>query len=262
MNLKRKIKTGYERFLLDRIALPIIRRQEKTSGYVKHYLKERKLASVGREPDCMDALMDRQVCDLLCLLSTQGDSGFSIGFKRYFFNRGSSFKILSPLTFSDDEFGDWDNMDGNSVQNKRLSAVFKDRDGRIYDISAFSHRTSYVLNIDTHKVEKGNDLTWSGSVWLWDDIGNNGWEYFSRGYIARDKKDFMGENRVVVPSVEIIDNTCGRGTFIMSISKKSAIPKEFFKDYYILSDRFKGYDEDMAFIREHEQALIDTLKNI
>jgi hypothetical protein len=254
----KQIKAWYERFLLNKIALPIIRREERDSNYVKHYLMEREFCYQGHPVDKMDAYMDRQVCDLLCLLSTQGDSGFSIGFKRYLFDRGSSFKILSPLTFSDDEFGDWDSMDGKSVQNKRLSAVFKDRDGRIYDIDAFSYRISYVLNIDTHKVEKGNNLTWSGSVWLWDDIDNNGWEYFSRGYIAPDKKNFMGENRVVVPTIEIIDNTCGRGTFIMNISKKSAVPKEFFKDYYILSDR-KDCDEDLAFLENHHAEFVEAM---
>ena len=252
---------NYEHFMLNKVALPIIRKAGKNSGYVRHYKGEREFAYKGKKIDEMDAFMDQQVCDLLSLLSTQGDSGFSIGFKRHLFDKGASFALLSPLTFTDDEFGSRLGFD-ESMQNKRLSAIFKDVEGRIYDIDAFIHRHKYTYNIDTDELTKGTDLTWSGCVMLYDDVNHTGWIVFTKGYIDPANKHFTGSNRVVVPSIEVIDNNCGRGTFIMNLSKMSAIPKEFFKDYTIISAKGKHFEENMELINARENDFLKVLGNL
>ena len=126
----KETKRRFLDFLLNRIALPIIRKQAKDSSYIKHFKKEMEFARKGKKACGIDALMDEQVCDLLALLSSQGDSGFSIGFKRMYLTKAMMFEIFSPLTFEDSEFGN--DYGGDSVQNVRDSSVFKDKEsGRI-----------------------------------------------------------------------------------------------------------------------------------
>lgn len=264
-NLKYRVKN----FLLYKIALPIIRWCGKDSNYVKHYDKEISIIRNGKPGCCIDGLMDSQVKDLLYLLSTQGDSGFSIHFKRRYFDAAAKFGLLSPLTFKDDEFGE-SYMSGRNdltAQNKRLSSVFKSN-GKVYDIDAFSIRMSLQHNIDTKETVEGNGLTWSGGTWVHDKESGK-WFFMSRGYIDTKKnKTFMGENHVVVPTIEIIDNNCGTGTFIMSITDKDLIPNEFYKDYTIDSvfDTERRSDErlkeDLEFLDSHNDEFVEVLKKL
>lgn len=259
MKALRKIKEGIDSFALNQIALPIIRRAGKDSNYIKHYKKERAILSEKRVEDCMDRLMDSQVCDILALLSTQGDSGFSIGFKRYLLENAISFELLSPLTFTDSEFGEPYDEKGTR-QNNRLSAVFKNSSG-IYDIDAFVHRTALEYNLDTKKLVDGNNLTWSGTV-IFHDEKNGKWIPANRGYIDLANESFRAKNRVTIPVINVVDDKCDRGTFIMNISKVSVIPPEFFKDYTLMSQCGKHIDEDLEIIKEHEDEFIKILERL
>ena len=72
----------------------------------------------------------KAILDLIELFASQNHSGFSAPYVINTFCRLAMFKPLSPLTGEDDEWNDV----GDCFQNKRYSAVFKDKDGTAYNI--------------------------------------------------------------------------------------------------------------------------------
>lgn len=75
----------------------------------------------------------KAILDLIELFASQGHSGFSAPYVVDAFSRLAMFKPLSPLTGEDDE---WNDLRDGSFQNKRYSAVFKDKkDGTAYNIN-------------------------------------------------------------------------------------------------------------------------------
>ena len=79
----------------------------------------------------------KAILDLIELFASQGHSGFTAPYVVNAFKRLAMFKPLSPLTGEDDE---WNDTGHGLLQNKRYSAVFKEKDGTVYNIDgkAFS----------------------------------------------------------------------------------------------------------------------------
>ena len=73
----------------------------------------------------------KAILDLIELFASQNHSGFSAPYVINAFSRLAMFKPLSPLTGEDDE---WNEVVPDFFQNKRYSAVFKDKDGAAYNI--------------------------------------------------------------------------------------------------------------------------------
>ncbi|RTK96604.1 MAG: hypothetical protein EKK59_10390 [Neisseriaceae bacterium] len=71
---------------------------------------------------------------LLAVLSSQGHSGFSVGFALKFFETIAKFEPWGPLTGKPEEWGEPYDSEGTQ-QNKRCSHVFRHADGRAYDIN-------------------------------------------------------------------------------------------------------------------------------
>ena len=67
----------------------------KDSNYVKHALSEFDIA--WGEKDEMQDFMCKQVIELLSLLSTHGDSGFSIGYKLNLFDKLVPHPAYGPI---------------------------------------------------------------------------------------------------------------------------------------------------------------------
>jgi len=109
--------------------------EEETDYYDEedHLVKYAKseLRRITRIGDEYQERMNKDVLALIKVISSQGHSGFSINCVLNYFNRLARFKPLSPLTGEDDEWGEITN---GQYQNKRYSAVFKDKDGKTYDI--------------------------------------------------------------------------------------------------------------------------------
>ena len=95
--------------------------------YAKDELKRIGMIDSG-EP--YNDLATKAILDLVELFDYQGHSGFSASYVVSTFSRLAMFKPLSPLTGEDDEWND----EGYCIQNKRYSAVFKDKDGTAYNI--------------------------------------------------------------------------------------------------------------------------------
>lgn len=96
--------------------------------YAKDELKRIGMIDSG-EP--YNDLATKAILDLIGLFDSQGHSGFTAPYTINAFSRLVMFKPLSPLTGEDDE---WNELRDGSFQNKRYSAVFKDKNGTAYNI--------------------------------------------------------------------------------------------------------------------------------
>ena len=96
--------------------------------YAKDELKRIGMIDSG-EPynDCIT----KAILDLIELFASQGHTGFTAPYVINAFSRLAMFKPLSPLTGEDDE---WNDTGDGHLQNKRYSAVFKDKNGTAYNI--------------------------------------------------------------------------------------------------------------------------------
>jgi len=83
------------------------------------------------EPD----MLHEDVLELIDVFSKQGHSGSSAPVAVRLFARLAMFNPLTPLTGEDDE---WNKVGPNTWQNRRRSSVFKDADGRAYDIDGIT----------------------------------------------------------------------------------------------------------------------------
>lgn len=104
-------------------------------SYVEHAKKE--FLALGYSPieECEDdpnKWIQENVLELLQVLSNQGHSGFSINYVVDYFSKLAKFEPLSPLTGNDSEWNDV----GGTLQNNRLSSVFKDN-GVAYEIDGY-----------------------------------------------------------------------------------------------------------------------------
>lgn len=96
--------------------------------YAKDELKRIGMIDSG---DPYNEAVTKAILDLIELFASQGHSGFTASYTINAFNRLARFKPLSPLTGKDDE---WNEISPGLYQNKRYSAVFKDKDGTAYNI--------------------------------------------------------------------------------------------------------------------------------
>lgn len=107
------------------------------SNSTEHAEVELALIGMGKDAtDEMNKLMHDNIIKIIEEFSSQGHSGFSASYAISHLTRLLEFKPLSPLTGEDDEWNEIDKdirADGMWYQNKRYSAVFKDKDGRTYN---------------------------------------------------------------------------------------------------------------------------------
>lgn len=96
--------------------------------YAKDELK--KIGMIDSGNDYND-WATKAILDLIELFASQNHSGITAPYVANVFYRLAMFKPVSPLTGEDDE---WKELGDGSFQNKRYSAVFKDKDGIAYNI--------------------------------------------------------------------------------------------------------------------------------
>lgn len=82
--------------------------------------------------DEMNDMMCEHILKMVDVFAEEGHSGFSAEYATSILQKLLRFEPLSPLTGEDDE---WNEVDTEVYQNKRLSRVFKEgKDGQAYDI--------------------------------------------------------------------------------------------------------------------------------
>lgn len=72
----------------------------------------------------------KAILDLIELFDSQGHSGFTASYTVNVFKRLAMYEPLAPLTGEDSE---WNEIEPGYYQNKRYSAVFKEKDGKAYN---------------------------------------------------------------------------------------------------------------------------------
>lgn len=190
-----------------RLALRYIKWCEKDSNYLKHAKDEFNVAFktcwAPVESDFDDYGMQQYMCDqildLLAVLGTQGDSGSSIGYKLSLFEKLAKFETIAPLTFADDEFNDAHSLDG-SAQNKRNSAVFKEKNGEIRYINAISKRPTYYCGEDAVVTKNVKSYCMSGGGFV--IYPDRTIYYISNIGIIKDTKTFNSQ-KFEIPAYEI-----------------------------------------------------------
>lgn len=98
---------------------------------------ESELNLIGlTEEDDYNAMMRKHILHMVKEFADEGHSGFSAPYAIQILTKLMSFKPLTPLTGEDDEWVEVSQYGDGSMryQNKRLSSVFKDKDGSCYDI--------------------------------------------------------------------------------------------------------------------------------
>lgn len=114
----------------------LVRWSQRDSNYLRHAKDEWAIAfprTGDADGDRMQALVGENVLDMVALFGLQGHSGFSASYAQRYIEKALRFEPFSPLTGVDSEWGEPFDYNGCS-QNKRLSRVFRDADGRAYDI--------------------------------------------------------------------------------------------------------------------------------
>ena len=109
------------------------------SNLHKHAMDEFRAAGwvdeYGKWSDDMQETICNHVLKLLEVFSDEGHSGSTAPYTVNLFKKLAMFEPLVPLTGEDWEWNDISEYGGGTkYQNKRCSRVFKDIDGRTYDI--------------------------------------------------------------------------------------------------------------------------------
>lgn len=111
------------------------------SAYREH--AERELKAIGYDlndqEDGPNKWIMQNLFELLEVFEKQGHSGSSAPYCANMFKNLALLEPLSPLTGDDSE---WDEVSDGVLQNKRASHVFKDTEGRAYDINGRVFRGS------------------------------------------------------------------------------------------------------------------------
>lgn len=104
------------------------------SNLVAHAERELALLSDG-EPDEMQEKLNRHILAMVMLFAEERHSGSSAAYASGILEKLLRYEPITPLTGADDEWKDVSHMGPNPLwQNRRCSRVFKEADGRAYDV--------------------------------------------------------------------------------------------------------------------------------
>lgn len=105
---------------------------------LEHAKRELEIAfppKADEESNEMQALINEDILAVVETFSKQGHSGSSAAYAIPIISKLLNFEVLKPLTGDEDEWNDVMQYGGGMYkQNKRCSHVFKDEDGRTYNI--------------------------------------------------------------------------------------------------------------------------------
>ncbi|MCD8207541.1 MAG: hypothetical protein LUD72_06375 [Bacteroidales bacterium] len=138
---------------------------KKGNGLINHAKMELDFAGYTENAeDPINQLMRKQILELIAVFSEHGHSGSSAPWAISLFERLASYKTLSPLKLTDEEFGE---AASGSLQNIRKSSIFKDGENKFHDIDAFVMISEYRLPYQTKRedLEKGTGIGWHGTVY-------------------------------------------------------------------------------------------------
>ena len=87
----------------------------------------------------MQQVINKDIMDIIKTFSKQGHTGMTAGYTISMLSRLLNYKPITPLTGEEDEWEDVSDIYNDGIkhyQNKRCPAVFKDEDGKCYNVEA------------------------------------------------------------------------------------------------------------------------------
>lgn len=113
------------------------------SNFLSH--AEAELALIGLGPDCtdMNKSMRDHILRMINVFADEGHSGFSASYATAILEKLLRFEPVTPLTGADDEWGEPYSSDGTQ-QNKRCGHVFREKNGRAYDMEGTIFYDEYL----------------------------------------------------------------------------------------------------------------------
>lgn len=114
----------------------LIRWAQRDSNHLRFALDEWAIAfppGDDADSDHLQALIGQNVADVVAMFGLAGHSGFSASYAHRYIEKALRFQPFSPLTGEENEWSEPFEYNG-SQQNKRCGCVFRDSDGRAYDI--------------------------------------------------------------------------------------------------------------------------------
>ena len=237
-----------------RKAIETLKKLSEDSCLVKKF-KEEVEYSWKDDKDGMCSLMASDVIEILSLIALQGDSGFSIGWKKGVLKKALEMGVLSPLTFKEDEFRKLDYCE-DSYQNKRLASVFKEGD-RYYDIDALSHRIVGTYDVENGELDFENKGCWHGPLIIYM---NGEFHYIETSIINFDT--YTGDNSFVIPALEVKDGSNCYSDYMFYLADYKSLPKSFFEDYKVSPKSERDDDKEIIYCDNHKDELLKNLKKV
>lgn len=241
-------------------AIAFIVENATDSGYIKHAKCEFKIAfntiwkadKEDEEDIEMQKFMCEQVLELLAVLSTHGDTGTTIGYKLDLFNKLVKFETIAPLTLEDDEFYSYTDV----IQNKRNSAIFKEKDGSISYLYGLSKNRHWYIGEDNKIIKDRASYTTSGSVFV---VKPDGSTYSIRTSVLLKNKKADNLKTFVIPIYEI-EYPMGWWISLVKEEELNAVKKV----YDVIIDNFsleEELDYENGIHKKEIQARIEKVKN-
>lgn len=199
---KRYVKKMEKRSLINKKALSYVIAH---SNICQHAIKELKLVGYGNGEGGPNDWMYQQVLEAVAVFSSHGNSGSSAPWEINLVQKLCNWDIISPLTFKDDE---WNQISKDGTcQNKRKSSIFKEPDGNIHDIDAFTKSPKGTYRFSTKQWEKNDkDICWSGGLFEHKNNVLTG-RYFSKcdlwSYNILSKEGYIPKPTRKIPCVEV-----------------------------------------------------------
>lgn len=153
------------------------------SNICQHAIKELKLAGYGKGENDPNDWIYQQVLEAVAVFASHNNSGSSAVFEIELVKKLCDFDVISPLRFTDNE---WEqiSIDG-AYQNIRKSNVFKEPNGKIYYIGAFTKRPTRKYNFATKEWTKNEKpICWYGGLFEHKDNVLTG-KYFNTCYLQQ-----------------------------------------------------------------------------
>lgn len=115
------------------VALRLLRWSQRKSNMLAHAKYEWSVTFPAKDDDEyeMQRLVGESIFDVVAAFAASGHSGFSAGYTVPFIQHALRFEPLSPLTGEEHE---WVRVSDDYWQNRRCGRVFRELDGRAYDI--------------------------------------------------------------------------------------------------------------------------------
>ena len=163
--IKKQLKKQLKEELINK---KVLQRIIRKSRLCQHAINELKLAGYSKGEGGPNDWMYQRVLEIVAVFSSHGNSGMSAPLELDLAKKLCSWDIISPLRFTDDE---WKQISADGTcQNKRKNGIFKEPNGRISHLDAYSARATGRYNFSTKEwTENKNPICWYGCLFEYKD---------------------------------------------------------------------------------------------